>query len=308
MSVLIIGGTGTLAQALVPLLLECYPDQRIRILSRGEHRQLEMWMNFRGAPIDYLVGDVRDYQRIMKATEGVETVFLFAAMKSVDKAEHDPREAVLTNVNGALNVVDACQRNGVSRVMFTSTDKAVCPINIYGATKLTAEKLIQQGNIGKHNTKFSVCRYGNVAGSQGSILDKFKNEVEIEITDPKMTRFFISKQDAANFVLSSMHMMNGGEVFIPKMKSTDLGMLAEAMGKPYKVIGERPGEKMDECLIAKEEVRFVTDIGDRYVRWPSHDLFPVKRWGLPVNGREDYTSFNAERFTKEELLKICRGQ
>lgn len=306
MIITIIGGTGTLANALVPLLFDAYPNSRIRVLSRGEHRQLEMQMRLNNKRLDFLVGDVRDYQRVYKAVEGSGIVFHFAAMKSVDKAEYDPREAILTNIKGTENVVDACRYQKVHRAIMTSTDKAVQSVNLYGATKLVAEKIFVLGNLGFHGSKFSVCRYGNVAGSQGSILDRFRNYDEIEITEPKMTRYFISKKDAAMFVLSSLHMMNGGEIFIPKMKSCELGELAKAMGKPFKIVGERPGEKMHECLIAKEEMRFVTDIGDRLVRWPSHELFPFKKWGKEVD-MEEMTSLGAPKFSPLELKELCKA-
>lgn len=305
MIITILGGTGTLGQALVPYLLETYPEARIRILSRGEHRQLEMQETYSNEPVDFLVGDVRDKNRVFRAVEDSEIVFHFAAMKSVDKAEYDAREAVLTNVEGTLNVIEACQKQEVKRAIFTSSDKAVSPINVYGASKLLAEKLfISQGNVGKHETKFSVCRYGNVAGSQGSLLYRFKEADTIPITNLAMTRFFISPENAAKFVLSSVHLMNGGEVFIPKMKSTGLETLVRVLDKPYDIIGERPGEKLHECLIALEEARFVTDIGDRFIRWPSHETFPIKKHGTPIPERE-YTSFNAERFTDLELKKLC---
>jgi len=312
MIVCIIGGTGTLAKALIPLLVKNPQISRIRVLSRGEHRQIEMMEEFQGLPIDYLVGDVRDAERIKRATEGCSVVFHFAAVKSVDAAEYNPWEAVLTNIVGTKNVIEACYANNVESALFTSTDKAVEPLNIYGASKLCAEKLFIQANIGKHKTKFAVCRYGNVLGSQGSVLTKWKRALEkgekIKITDEAMTRFFITPQKAAELVNTCYYEMRGGEVFIPKMKSVTMINLARAfIGKDFKLdqvewMGIRPGEKLHEVLVAQSEASLTTDAGSKYIRWPELQLYPVQKHGDCI--KKGFTSQSADRFTESELKEL----
>lgn len=322
MIALIIGGTGTLGKEVLPRILQNPQISRVRILSRGEHTQMQMQ---EGLPeeiakrVDFFVGDVRDRDRVMKASEDCDLVLHFAAMKSVDKAEYDPREAIKTNIEGTLHVIDACIENGVSKAIFTSTDKAVAPLNIYGASKLAAEKLFIAGNIGKHRTHFAVCRYGNVLGSQGSVLTKWKEKIEkgekISITDENMTRFFILPSRAAEFVLECLYQMKGSEIFIPKMRSTTMINLARALhellGKSFdlanmKWSGIRPGEKIHEVLISQDEVQLTTDIGQAYIRWPSHALFPVLKHG--VNVEKGFTSYDAVRFTQSELREMVECQ
>ncbi len=274
--VLIVGGTGTLGKNCIPILLQNPQIERIRILSRGEHTQMEMHEALSEEArkrIDFFIGDCRDRERMLHASQGAHLVFHFAAMKSVDKAEYDPWEAVQTNIIGTKNVIEACLQNQVEKAIFTSTDKAVAPLNIYGASKLVAEKLFIQGNIGKSRTRFSVMRYGNVIGSNGSVLTKWKTKIEagkkIEITDAEMTRFFISPKNAAKFVVDSSERATGGEVFIPKMKSCTMINLARALFTYLGVnkspldeadfVGIRPGEKMHEVLISSDEVELSTD-------------------------------------------------
>lgn len=304
--VLVVGGSGTLGRAIAPLLLEDPKVDRIRILSRGEHRQMEMAQLIPSNRIDYLIGDVRDYERVERAAENCMAVFHFAAVKSIDRAEYDPEECLKTNVLGTENVIRAARKCRIEKAIFTSTDKAVAPLNLYGASKLVAEKLFIQGNVGRHRSHFSVCRYGNVLGSNGSVIDKWRSTKEkkerYKLTDGSMTRFFISQQDAARFVYKRWHSMNGGEVFIPKMKSIEMQQLLYAFDPQaqYDVIGVRPGEKLHECLISRDEAGLVTDAGTYFVRWPSHDLFPIQKMGSPMPETE-FTSFNASRFTAIEL-------
>lgn len=323
MIVLIIGGTGTLGKQVTSILLRNPQIERLRILSRGEHSQMEMQEFYNqgsdGARLDFFVGDVRDRDRIREASKDCNHVYHFAAMKSVDKAEYDPWEAVLTNIEGTKNVIEACKENKVKKAIFTSTDKAVAPLNIYGASKLVAEKLFIQANIGRHETSFGVCRYGNVLGSNGSVFAKWRKRMEsgqkIPLTHEEMTRFFILPERAAEFVTTSLEQMKGGEIFIPQMKSTTMINLARAFmelhGKDFHManadwIGIRPGEKMHEVLISEDEKECITHQDDRFIRWPEKNLFPVKRRGRAWT--KSFTSYTAERFTSSELKELIRCQ
>jgi UDP-N-acetylglucosamine 4,6-dehydratase len=312
-SCLIIGGTGTLGKELLPLILkrrEEYGFSRIRVLSRKEHTQVEMARDYLKDPVDFILGDVRDRDRMMEASRDCSLVLHLAAFKSVDKAEYDPWECVLTNIIGTHNVIKAAQANGVSRCIYTSTDKAVAPLNVYGATKLTAEKVWIQGNVGSYETVFSAVRYGNVIGSQGSVIWQWRKGPPYYLTDPEMTRFFITPRKAALMVMDVYELMTGGEIFIPKMKATKMERLFQAAvgfdGQPT-YTSRRPGEKVHECLVSADEACLVTDIGKYYVRWPSHSLFPITRCGkeaeIPSLG---FTSLGAEPFTREELEQLCQ--
>lgn len=304
MIVTILGGTGTLGTNVVPILLKDPQVQRIRVLSRNEHRQAELADEWAGKPIDFLVGDIRDRERVERAVDGAHWVFHFAATKRVEKCEYDPEEAVKTNVLGTLNIIHACRKSDtVQKAIYTSTDKAVSPINTYGMSKALAEKLWIQGNVGNHFVRFSACRYGNVFGSNGSVIKKWANGT-VKVTDENMTRFFISKTAAADFVVSSMYEMDGGEVFIPRMRSTRMGDLAALYG-PYEVIGARPGEKTHERLIAEEEVELTTETGRCYIRWPEMNLYPVRRHGDPISGV--ICSASAEKFTEDELKCLIQS-
>lgn len=301
---------------MLPLLLSNPQIERVRILSRGEHLQTEMQESLQDSRVDFFVGDCRDFERVKKAMQDCEVVFHFAAMKSVDKAEYDPWEAVRTNIEGTKNVINACLETKVGKAIFTSTDKAVAPLNIYGATKLVAEKLFIQSNIGRHRTRFSVCRYGNVFGSQGSVVPKWKKALAekkpLKITHQEMTRFFLLPPEAASFVVECTKEMEGGEVFVPKMKSTTMVDLAmnflrlegrsEIRLDDFEWLGLRPGEKMHECLIASDEVSLVTDTHSKFIRWPEMNLFPTLKRGKKVT--KAFTSYDAERFTTAELERL----
>jgi UDP-N-acetylglucosamine 4,6-dehydratase len=241
------------------------------------------------------------------ASEGCHEIYHLAAIKHVDRAEYDPLECVATNIEGTANVIHAARTNKVEKVVFTSSDKAVEPINIYGASKLVAEKLVIQANIGRHRTKYSVCRYGNVVASNGSAIQRWRNG-ENNVTDPDMTRFFILPKDAAAFVYRAMTEMEGAEVFVPKMKSTTIGELFRCVSqKEPNIVGVRPGEKKDECLVSKHENGLITDIGWCLVRWPEFNLFPSVKRGTLVSLPSGYTSMDSQRFTKEELEELCRN-
>lgn len=308
-SLLIIGGSGTLGQALVPLLLAEPHVDRIRVMARGEHRHSEMARKIPSPRIDHLVGDVRDYERVLRAMEECETVFNFAAMKQVDRAEYDSDECVKTTIQGAQNVIRAAKEQGVSRCLFTSTDKAAAPVNLYGASKMVAEKLWIQGNVGSHDTRFTAVRYGNVLASQGSVVECWRRQMEegkkVTVTNRGHTRFFITPSNAAAFVLKAWGSMRGGEVMIPKMSACPLGHLLQALEIPRdqtEEIGDRPGEKEHEILFSKDEAAFVTDCGTYFIRWPYSHWFPVKRFGEAVKG--EYSSKDAPTFTEAKLKEM----
>ena len=315
--VIIFGGTGTLAKATIPILLQDPQIERIRIFARNDHRIAEMIENDESLKLDGLVGDIRDPERVSRALKGCDSVFHFAAMKRVEQAEYNPGEAILTNVIGTQNIIRGCSESETAeRAIFTSTDKAVSPLNVYGISKSLAEKIWIQGNIGVHRAKFSCCRYGNVLGSHGSVLELWRrqlgNREPLSITDGEMTRFFLTPSQAAEFVISGLRQMNGGEIFIPRMKSTTVEELAKAFvldaGEPdylIRRIAPRPGEKRDEALISHSEIGLTTQISDRImIRWPEFNLFPVRRYGNEIT--EEYTSDMAERFTEPELLEMLK--
>lgn len=317
MIVLVTGGTGTLGQVLVPMLFDMLNPTRVRVLSRGEHKQSEMEEHLRDLPIDYFVGDVRDKDRIWYATKGVDMVFHLAAVKSVDKAEYNPNEAIETNITGTQNVVDACIKHGVHRAIFTSTDKAAEPLNVYGATKLTAERLFIQSNSysGENGCQFGAVRYGNVLGSNGSVIQKWntciKEGQKPKLTNPDMTRFWITRKQAAEFVLWSMKSFSRGEVRIPKMKACTMGELYRAFCysreidlKPN-IVGVRQGEKMAEKLFGDEEVPLVTDVTSCWVRWPNKPQYPVQVYGSQV--KEPVSSSTVTKFKSEELITMIKG-
>lgn len=277
-TVLITGGTGSLGRTLTRMLLkECRP-KGIRIYSRDEWKQWNMRQEFDplGGNLSYLIGDVRDGSRMERAMEGVDLVFHAAAMKQVPACEYNPLEAVKTNVMGAQNVLDAALNTGVRRVMNVTTDKAVNPVNLYGATKLCAEKIFVHGNSysGTRQTVFSNCRYGNVIGSRGSVVPLFKEQSatgRMTVTDLRMTRFWITLNKVTRFLIGCAGIMRGGEIFVPKMPSTSIVDLAKAVAPQCNidVIGIRPGEKLHECLITVEESRNLIECEDMFIILPN---------------------------------------
>lgn len=274
-NVLVTGGSGSFGNEFVAKCIELGAN-RIVIYSRGEHLQEEMAKKFHNHPsLRFFIGDVRDGERLRMAMKGVDTVVHAAAMKVVPICEYNPFEAVMTNVNGAENVCRAAMDCNVSNVIALSTDKAVNPVNLYGATKLAAEKIfLAANNLSAGRTHFSVVRYGNVVGSRGSVAPLFRDclrrGVDLPITDPRMTRFWITMDRAIEFVLASLEMMRGREIFIPKIPSMNIMDLAEAIapGKKTNIVGIRPGEKLHEVLMTEDESYTAIESWDRYVVTP----------------------------------------
>jgi len=283
-SILITGGTGSFGKMFTKLILERNPDvKRLVILSRDEQKHFNMAMEF---PVDrypamrYFIGDVRDPERLERAFEGIDIVIHAAAMKHVHLAEYNPSECIKTNVNGAENVIAAAIKCGVQNVVALSTDKACAPINLYGATKLTSDKLfIAANNIkGSRNLKFSVVRYGNVMGSNGSVMPFFlkkRTDGVLPITDKKMTRFNISLEDGCQMVFDAIEKSWGGELFVPKIPSYNIVDVATAIGPhcDQKEVGIRPGEKLHEEMITVSDALNTYDIGKYYVILPQHTVF-----------------------------------
>lgn len=286
MNILITGGTGSFGQAMVEKLLKKYEWARIVIYSRDELKQYQMIEKFKGefplgGRLRFFIGDVRDIKNLNRAMKGIDVVIHAAALKQIPSCEYNPWETVQTNIYGAWNVINAAIANGVNKVIALSTDKAVNPINCYGATKLVMEKLfINSNTLGNQITRFSVMRYGNVLGSRGSVIQAFQNQKEekgfLDITDEKMTRFWWTLNDAIEFTLKVKTQMTGGEIFIPKLQSSSLLKLARTVcGEDvlWKETGIRSGEKLHEVLIAPDEVRRTRDIGWAYVVDPDNPFF-----------------------------------
>lgn len=274
-TVLITGGTGSFGKMFTSLLLKEGNPQSVRIFSRGELLQWEMQQKIHDERLRFFIGDVRDRDRLSRAMNDVDIVVHAAALKQVPAAEYNPMEAVKTNIDGAANIINASIDNGVEKVMALSTDKAVHPVNLYGATKMVAEKLFVQGNsyAGKRQTKFSCTRYGNVVGSRGSIVPLFLEQRKtgtITITDERMTRFWLTLEQGARFVARNIELMQGGEIFIPKIPSMKIPDLANALAPDAKVeiIGIRPGEKIHEVMITEDEARHTKDMGTYFVIEP----------------------------------------
>jgi UDP-N-acetylglucosamine 4,6-dehydratase len=283
-SILITGGTGSLGKSLVNYLLSETNVRRIAVYSRDELKQHNLRIHFKGEPrLRWFIGDIRDLPRLKRALHGVDFVIHAAALKQVDTGEYNPMEFVKTNVLGSQNVIDAAIETGVKRVVALSTDKASSPINLYGATKLTADKLFVAANNYSHayGTTFSVVRYGNVMGSRGSVIPYFQEIAakgnSLPITDLRMTRFWISIENAVKFVIESLEMMTGGELYVPKIPSMKIIDLARAIAPEAKLkeIGMRPGEKLHEEMISADDSRRTIILRNRYVVTPV-----VAEWGF----------------------------
>lgn len=312
--ILLTGGTGSFGQKFSQIILRDYNPDSIRIYSRGEFNQYEMEKRFNDDRLRFLIGDVRDRSRLYRAMNDVDIVVHAAALKQVPACEYNPIEAVRTNIEGSTNIIDSAIDNSVQKVMAISTDKAVHPVNLYGATKMVAEKLFVQGNAyaGKKNTRFSCVRYGNVIGSRGSVIPLFKEQKgsgTVTITDERMTRFWLTLDQGVQFVIKSLEVMKGGEIFIPKIPSMKLIDLVDAIapGVEKKVIGIRPGEKLHEILLTEDESSHSKEFKNFYIIEPEHPFwctdFITEGDELPDEFR--YASHtNTVWLTNEDLKKL----
>jgi UDP-N-acetylglucosamine 4,6-dehydratase/5-epimerase len=316
-SILITGGTGSFGRKFVELVLRELRPRKLIVFSRDELKQHEMRQQFPDigdSPVRYFLGDVRDRERLYRAFYGVDVVVHAAALKQVPACEYNPFEAILTNVMGAKNVIDAAIDCGVKRVMALSTDKAVNPINLYGATKLCAEKLFVDGNqyAGGRETRFACARYGNVVASRGSVIPVFleqRRNGRITITDPAMTRFWITLEQGVRFVVRSVEEMHGGEIFVPKIPSMTILELSRTVAPDCEIemIGIRPGEKTHEILVSEDEARHTVELEDKFVILPVGSEQAAKRWkeGRPLSAGFRYASdANTQQLTPKALSEL----
>lgn len=313
-SILLTGGTGSFGRRFTQRVLADHKPTRLAILSRDELKQWEFAQELGSDPrVRFFIGDVRDKDRLWRAFDGVEIVVHAAALKQVPAAEYNPFEAIKTNIHGAQNVIDAALDRGVERVIALSTDKASSPVNLYGATKLVSDKLFVAANAyaGPKPTRFAVVRYGNVVGSRGSVVPLFKRVAStgvVPITDPQMTRFWITLDQGVDFVIACVGRMHGGEIFVPKIPSMRVVDLAEAIapGARLKMIGIRPGEKVHEQMISIDDSRRTADAGDFYVIQPDADWWEDDKWSAasPVPEGFSYTSDLNDRWLSVEDLRV----
>lgn len=316
--VLITGGTGSFGRKFVEVMLREVRPEKLIIFSRDELKQHEMRVAGLSDPsLRYFIGDVRDEARLRRAMNGVHVVVHAAALKQVQACEYNPNEAILTNIIGGRNVIEAALDNGVERVMALSTDKAVNPVNLYGATKLAAEKLFVQSNAyaGGKGTRFACVRYGNVVGSRGSVVPVFLQQREsgtVTITDERMTRFWLSLEQGVRFTLSAIEQMQGGEVFVPKIPSMKVADLARAIAPGCKLqhIGIRAGEKLHEVLVSEDEARHTVELADRYVVQPPEEIWFGHTWsqqGQALPEGFSYSSDKNERWLTVDEIRDLVG-
>ena len=313
--VLLTGGTGSFGRKFVEFMLHELHPRKIIVFSRDELKQHDMRTSGLDHPsLRYFIGDVRDQQRLQRAFSGVTVVVHAAALKQVPACEYNPFEAIQTNIMGGRNVIDAAIDQGVRRILALSTDKAVNPINLYGATKLCAEKMFVQANAyaGAQDTRFSCARYGNVLGSRGSVIPVFleqRKRGRITITDPRMTRFWITLDQGVRLVVRCIEQMHGGEIFVPKIPSMSLLEMAQAVapGCEMQDIGIRPGEKLHEVLVSEDEARNALELDDIFVIQPAHSWWRKENWkfGRPLPEGFSYTSNgNPQWLSAEELCEF----
>lgn len=322
--ILITGGTGSFGKKYTQIILEKYKPKKIIIFSRDELKQFEMQQTYNDSCMRYFIGDVRDVNRMYEAMEGVDYVIHAAAMKQVPAAEYNPMECIKTNVHGAENVIRAAIKNNVLKVIALSTDKAANPINLYGATKLSSDKLFIAANnmVGERATRFSVVRYGNVVGSRGSVVPFFRKLIdegsttELPITHENMTRFMITLRQGVEFVLKNFERMQGGEIFVPKIPSMYMTELAKALAPNLgiKIVGIRPGEKLHEIMCPADDSHLTLEFDDHYVISPTIQFahqsdFTINRLGEKgkpvVQGFEYHSGNNTEWLTHEAFLQMA---
>lgn len=320
-SILVTGGTGSFGRRFIKTILERYNARRVIVFSRDEFKQSVMQEKYDHPALRYFLGDIRDGARLMQAMEDVDIVVHSAALKQVPALEYNPSEAIKTNVLGTENVVAAALAHNVSRVIALSTDKAAAPVNLYGATKLTAEKIAISANnmVGKRDTRLSVVRYGNVIGSRGSVIPLFQKLLaegasEFPITDPNMTRFLLTLQESVDFVIDCAARMWGGETFIPRIPSATIGAIAEAVAPsmPHKVVGIRPGEKLHEVLCLPDTAWQTVEYDRHYVIKPSFKFNRIDvdymtaangETGRPVDSEFSYNSRDNHDFVSADALR-----
>lgn len=316
-TVLVTGGTGSFGRKFAEIMLREFRPKKLVIFSRDELKQHEMRSaGFDHPSLRYFIGDVRDVDRLRRAFDGVDVVVHAAALKQVPACEYNPNEAVLTNVDGAKNVIDAALDTKVGKVMFISSDKAVNPVNLYGATKLVAEKLTVQANAytGDEPIHFSCVRYGNVVGSRGSVIPlflKMRKTGKVTVTDPRMTRFWITLEQGVHFVITCIGRMHGGEVFVPKIPSMNIMDLVQVVAPGCEVtkISIRPGEKINEVLVSEDEARHTLELDDMFVVQPLHPWWRTEKWAdaRPLPDGFRYSSdTNPQRLTPEQLKGMVK--
>lgn len=311
--ILLTGGTGSFGTKFTEIALKEFQVKTIRIFSRGELMQQKMREQFDDERLRFFIGDVRDRDRLYRAMNNVDIVIHAAALKQVPACEYNPIEAVKTNIEGAINVIDVAIDNKVKKVLALSTDKAVYPVNLYGATKLVMEKLFIQANIyaGSKGTIFSCVRYGNIIGSRGSLVQLLKKQAKsgaVTITDKRMARFWITQEQAVHFVISCIERMHGREIFIPKIPSMKIVDLVEVIvpEAKHKIVGIRPGEKISETLLTKEEAHYSKEFPEYFVVEPKFPfLKKIMTGGKPLPEGFKYTTKNNNWWlTKEDLRKM----
>ena len=314
--ILITGGTGSFGKKCTEIILKKYKPKKLIIFSRDELKQFEMAQQFSDSKypcMRYFIGDVRDKERLYRAFNKVDYIIHAAALKQVPAAEYNPFEAVKTNILGAENIINVAIDKGVKKVIALSTDKAANPINLYGATKLCSDKLFIAANayVGREDTIFGVVRYGNVVGSRGSVIPFFLKQKEsgvLPITDPRMTRFWITLEQGVDFVLDSFKRMVGGELFVPKIPSMTIMDLAKAIAPECKteIIGIRPGEKLHEVMVPRDEARRTLEFKNHYIIQPDFRFFSCRfknRSGNPVSEDFEYSSGNNSQWLTVERLR-----
>ena len=325
-SILITGGTGSFGEKCIGVLLKKYKPKKVVVFSRDELKQYELSKKYDEAtfPVRYFIGDIRDKSRLYRACSNIDFVVHAAAMKRVTAAEYNPNECIETNIIGAQNLIDAAIDNNVKKVIALSTDKAANPVNLYGATKLCSDKLFVSANnlVGEKNTRFAVVRYGNVISSRGSVIPFFKELImngvkKLPITDKNMTRFVITLEQGVSFVINELLNFAGGEIFVPKLPSIKIIDLVEAMLKKnqYEIIGIRPGEKLHEVMIPKEEARNCIDIGNKYIIVPRLSWWnrknldqKIRKSGKTVANDFEYISNSNKKWLSVNQLKKIVNQ
>lgn len=323
-SILVTGGTGSFGQKFVEFALKELSPKKLVVFSRDELKQFDMATKFPESQypcMRYFIGDVRDRNRVTRALSGIDLVVHASAMKQIVAAEYNPTECIATNILGAQNIIDAAIENGVQKVVALSTDKAANPINLYGATKLCSDKLFVAANnlSGEQQTRFSVVRYGNVAGSRGSVIPFFKKLVDegqktLPVTHEDMTRFIITLDEGVRLVANTIQTMHGGEIIVPKLPSIKITDLIPLLGDglDYEVIGIRPGEKLHEVMIPEEEIRNSIDMGDHYIIQPNHHWWNISAFkeavesqGKPMENIAEYASgTNTQWLTAEQIKNL----